>query len=580
MSDPIIAVSADGMEHEFPAETDRAVIDRVMKNYAMSKAPKVDTAADSAARGLPPLPSHGLPQVPDAFPRDAAPPQQTVAPPTVMDRLRTNPVIGAPLQTLYRGGQGVEQLALHTAADASDLGGHFPNPVSNAIRTASDQADTAIAAQNRGYEESANRVDAASTDPRLSAALRKTGETEGNMLNPAGMAGNEIAATGTVANAAARGAVSGAGFAASQPVDDPTNFWAGKTKQVATGAVTGGVTGAAAQKLSGTKPSAPPSAQSFKDAATDSYKAAENQGVVVKQDSFKNAVADIRDQADEFGVDPSLQPRSTAVLNRLQNEAEQGDLTFKKAMTLRRVATSALSTPDKSDRAVAHIVIDGLDDYLKGLKPTDLTGQVTGDPALIKTFDLPQGDAKAAVDALTTARDQYARGAKLDTIGRLVEKAKDKVGANYTVAGFDTALRQQFGALKRNQAAWRQFNPDEQTAITKIIRGTPIQNVARQVGKLAPQGALNILGELGAFGGALYEGRPDFAAAVAGTAAVGAIAKGQANRMGEQNVNGLRMIVTGSSRPLPVPPGPTPDALVRNPLATFAAQSLLQPRSQ
>ena len=101
-------------------------------------------------------------------------------------------------------------------------------------------------------------------------------------------------------------------------------------------------------------------AKDFKGAATNSYKAAEGQGVVINQDSFKKAIADIKDQANDFGVDPNLAPRSTAVLNRLDQEAAEGDLTFKKAMTLRRVATSALSTPDKSDRAVTHVIINGL----------------------------------------------------------------------------------------------------------------------------------------------------------------------------------------------------------------------------
>src|ERR1041385_5201783 len=37
---PIIAESADGVQHQFPAGTSQSVIDRVMKNYALSKAPK------------------------------------------------------------------------------------------------------------------------------------------------------------------------------------------------------------------------------------------------------------------------------------------------------------------------------------------------------------------------------------------------------------------------------------------------------------------------------------------------------------------------------------------------------------
>lgn len=37
MSDPIIAQAADGSSHEFPSETDPAIVDRVMKQYAMQQ---------------------------------------------------------------------------------------------------------------------------------------------------------------------------------------------------------------------------------------------------------------------------------------------------------------------------------------------------------------------------------------------------------------------------------------------------------------------------------------------------------------------------------------------------------------
>lgn len=505
--------------------------------------------------------------------------------PSGSDYLRTNAVVGAPLQTLLRGGQGVEQLAVHSAADLADLGGHFPNSVADALHGAATNVDTAIAGQNQGYEESKARVVNASTNPRVTNALINTGETEGNMLNPAGMAGNTIKATGTVANAALRGVASGAGFAASQPVTDTTNYWTEKVKQVGTGGLTGAVTGAAAEKLGQVKPTAPPSSTVFKGLASDAYDASKAAGVKIQKSSLAGAIGNAEATAKtELTYRPGTEPKVATALETIRSDlAAAGDnIGFEEIDVARKIARKVLASPDKNERAVAHHIIDSLDDYVAGLKPSDVVGAVSGDPALIQAFGLKTGDnMNVATAALTEARGLFARGAKLDTIERLVTKARDQIGANQTQTRFDNALRQQFKQLKNNQRAFRQFSPEEQTAITQIIRGTRIQNAARQIGKAAPTGTVPILGELSVLGEALNSGSEKLAAAAVGTAAAGLVGQHVANKIGAENVNGLRILVARGPQRLATPtPRPTPNALVRNPLATFAAQSLLQPRGQ
>lgn len=496
--------------------------------------------------------------------------------PSVMDRLRANPVVGAPLQTVLRAGQGIEQLAAHGAASLSDLGGLAPNPVSRALRGVSGRVDQAINSQNQGYESAGARVDAASTNPRASKAFRSTGEIMGNMLNPAGMAGNAIEAAPGLVNAGLRGAASGAGFGASQPVLNDENYWLQKGEQTAAGAATGTATGTAAAALGGEKlrPNQPPTTKELKAQASNAYKAAEAEGVVIKHENFKQTVGDISEALQKEGLDSTLHPKTTAVLNRFQTEAANGDLTLEKAETLRRVASSALDSPDKSDKRLAHIVIDKLDDFIGGLKPGDVRGGVTGDPKLIEALNLPTGNAETATTALSKARDLYSRSAKSATIDRLVERAKNATGANYTQAGYETAIRQQFRSLANNDRAMRRFSPDEKAAIQKVVRGGPVENVLRWAGKLAVRGPVS-----GAPAGfALYSGSPEIAATIAGAGEVGRFGGSQ---LAQRNVRlAQELMRRGGNNPSAPLPRPAPNTSVGDPATALMIQALLKPRVQ
>lgn len=492
-------------------------------------------------------------------PRDqGVTPTAALASPSMMDRLRTSP-LGAAGQTLLRAGQGVEQLAVHGIASAADLGGYAPNPVADALHGVAANVDTAIAGQNQGYEDAGARVDAASTDPRLSIALRKTGETMGNMVNPAGMAGNVIEAAPTIMNAAVRGATSGAGFAASQPVTGTANYWTEKAKQVGTGGLTGAVTGAAAEKLGQVKPTAPPSSTVFKGLASDAYDASKATGATVPKSGFEAAIANAETKArSTVTYRPPLQPRAATAIDQIRQDLSDAgpNVTFEDMDVARRIARTVLTSPDKNERAVAHTIIDGIDDYVASLNSKE-------------------------GDALTTARDLFTRGSKLDTIERLVTKAEDKIGAGQTQTKYDNAIRQQFKSLKGNRAGFSQFTPEEQAAITQIVRGSRVQNIARNIGRLSPTQTIPIVSELAAVGNAIARGSEMEALGVVGAAGAGLFGQHVADTMSAQNVNGLRILVARGPQRLAVPtPRPTPNALIRNSLATFAAQSLLQPRSQ
>jgi hypothetical protein len=55
-------------------------------------------------------------------------------------------------------------------------------------------------------------------------------------------------------------------------------------------------------------------------------------------------------------------------------------------------------------------------------------------------------------NTLTDARSLWRQMKNSSTIGNLIEQARDEVGANYTNAGFQTALKQVFKNFKGQTA--------------------------------------------------------------------------------------------------------------------------------
>lgn len=514
----------------------------------------------------------------------AAPPAEQPAPaapqpmgkPSLSDFIRTSAAFGAPLQTLLRAGQGVSQLGAHGAASLSDVGGLYPNAVSDVLRKFSKRLDESVNEQNQSYEGAKSRMVNTSSSPRTLNAIIGTGEVGGNLLNPAGTAGNLIKAAPGIGNAMLRGAASGAGFAASQPVTLPDSYWLEKAKQLAAGTATGAVTGGATAAASGEKlrPTAPPTTQELKSAASDAYKAAESEGVIIKQKSFQDAVSGIEADAQKLGLDKDLHPKAVAALNRLKADAQDGNVTFEKVDTLRRVASSVLDSQAKSERNIGHAIVDKLDDFVNGLKPADVLPGVTGDQKLIQMFELPTGNADVATEALNSARDLYSRAAKSAALERLSERAKNAVGANYTQAGYQTALRQQYRQLANNDRAFRRFNPDEQAAILTVVRGGPVENVLRLAGKMAVRGPVSSMPA----GAALYSGNPELAAGIAGT---GELSKFLSQQIALRNVRRAQELARSGGRPLPqgaqVNPQPSAQVPVGNAATALLLQSLLQP---
>lgn len=264
-----------------------------------------------------------------------------------------------------------------------------------------------------------------------------------------------------------------------------------------------------------------PTTAELTKASKEAYAAAKESGVVVPAHEYESTIGKVRDMVTEEGIDPTLHPRSTAVLKRIEQAAGK-DLTLQEAETLRKIAQDAeadlnpVTRQPTPDARLAGKIVDELDE---------------------------------SIDALSVnspARALWARSRRSQMLDQMEERAAIRAGAHYTQAGMEHALRQEFKQLALNPRRMRGFTDVQREAIKKVAAGGGIENTLRNIGKFDPSsGGMGSLVSLGTGGlVSTVSGPAGLAVPVAGF-----IAKRAATRMTKANVAKAREALVGRGMP-------------------------------
>lgn len=295
------------------------------------------------------------------------------------------------------------------------------------------------------------------------------------------------------------------------------------------------------------EPEPVPTTEQLTRAAKDAYAANKDAGIVVQPESYDKALTAIRNVVKEEGLDKTLHPKTSAVLARLE-EASGKPLTLQEAETLRKIA------------------MDAEDD----LNP--VTRQPTPDARLagkvVDTLD-------SAIEALSVnndARALWARSRRSQMIDQMIHRAEIRAGANYTQAGMETALRQEFRQLAMNPRRMRGLTKDQRAAIERVAKGGRVENTLRALGKFDPTtGGMGTAISAGLAGG--------FAPATSGASlalpVIGYGAKRLATRATARNVDLAREALVGrglSASPRAAAPTKQPGAAAPTQAASAGAQ--------
>ena len=296
------------------------------------------------------------------------------------------------------------------------------------------------------------------------------------------------------------------------------------------GMLAGGTVGAAGG-IRGQVREVAPTARQLKDLSEIQYTKATNAGVIVSPESLKSKIPTFTSALKEAGYDSGLHPQINAVIDRLNIETETPK-TLKELETLRRIVKAPTRTFDNPDQQrVAYALLDEFDDYVKNLDSKDLVGKAK--------------ESKTATDALSQARNLYARSKKSDVMSDILERAEIKAGANFTQSGLENALRQELKSLALNPKRIASFTQAEQDAIKAAAKGGNVQNVMRSIGKYAPTSPIpsSLGGGAGAGIGAMIGGVPGAVIGGALVPAVGGAGRAIATKMGLDRMRNIQDMV-------------------------------------
>ncbi|SCB52726.1 hypothetical protein GA0061099_10396 [Bradyrhizobium yuanmingense] len=229
-----------------------------------------------------------------------------------------------------------------------------------------------------------------------------------------------------------------------------------------------------------------PSTEDILTTARGQFKAAEDMNVVVKPDFTSNAANDMRSALR--GFDPEGQAPVFKAVDRLEALGASAPglppvaVPMNEIELIRKQLTNLKMSSDAPTREAARKALETLVGSQKGLTAADV---VAGDAALY---------SKTVQDAV----GNYAAGKRSNTVMGKAALGDLNAATAGSGANEDNALRQAIKQLVRPvnndivpKAQRLGFNQSEIEAMNQVARGTPVGNVARYIGKLAPTGSVS-----------------------------------------------------------------------------------------
>lgn len=307
----------------------------------------------------------------------------------------------------------------------------------------------------------ANIVGAVGTG--LAGTATKTGGAIANSLRTGNLATR-------VGKSALAGAASGAAYGAGTAEEGERLEGAGK------GALIGGVTGAAipavgaaAKSLGNDAKSAvtglfsrnadrlDEAAEAIRDKSQSAYQAMRSHGALFTPQSQTKITTKIDDALKNELLLPELHGKSLGILQKLKDEAAQPDFGLERLDQWRRLLNRVPYSQDGAeDWRIARKVIDALDDAVDGLSASDFSK-----------------GGKQAVDALNTARNEWKRANKFDTVSSIIKKSDGD--ANY--------LKREFKKLLDNPKKLRGFTGEEKKLLEKAASLSGGEAMMKMLGK-------------------------------------------------------------------------------------------------
>lgn len=266
---------------------------------------------------------------------------------------------------------------------------------------------------------------------------------------------------------------------------------------IASGVLAGGAT-AKAIKLGQPIPKTV-TIEDVKKQASTAYNEVKEAGITMKPLSALGMVNNIRKDLDEFNFNPALpdhKPVDT-LLKQFKTIIGQQRVKFDTLEQMRQAANQMRMTNEPVTELLAGQVVNSIDKFMSGVKPTDI---ITG-----------KGEVGQAIKTLTGARNKWKVAARAQVLEDVLDVAKAK--ALDPKASEGELIRRGLINLAANKKRMALFNSDEQKAIRQAANSGAKDALLSFVARFNPQRSQLVAG--GTVGAAFVE--PVSATLVAGT---------------------------------------------------------------
>ena len=256
------------------------------------------------------------------------------------------------------------------------------------------------------------------------------------------------------------------------------------------GALGGGMAGAARAPAAAAESAVIPTAAELKAAAQAGYKSPDVAAVAIKPEAVTNLAASIENDLLKQGFRPTAKSAGDTFGEIRDLRVPQGvesvsvaDLdTARQALGNLAKEKDAIGQPT-AEAAAAGRAISKIDDFLPNLDQSDLLA----------------GDASKANAILGEARANYKAYKQSSLVDTKADNAQLQAASTYGGGNINNATRQAFRPMLKNNAAGASgFSPEALDQLNQVVTGGPVGNIARQLGRLAPTGPVNMGIHLGA----------------------------------------------------------------------------------
>jgi len=249
------------------------------------------------------------------------------------------------------------------------------------------------------------------------------------------------------------------------------------------GAVGQGASNIAGRIAAGKQP-APPTMQDVQQRAQRSYRTVSDAGIKLNTTAANDLVGKIKTRLDAVDYLPENATEVANVLRKYDSIVERGDVAFSDVEQMRRLANNLLANQSKDIRRLGKEMVSGIDEYIAGLSPKDVTAGAKG--------------IDQAVKAIASARKDWRDLSRATTLNDILDTAEAR--AARPTASESELIRTGFINLAANKEKMRLFTENERNAIRAVANGGSLDNFLTLVARFNPQRSQLVTGGIGAAG--------------------------------------------------------------------------------